>query len=247
LQGRISRRIAAAAIFAALYAILRLIPISPLIGVKSTLTLGEIFSPLTGIILGPFAGGISILIGTYLTVLFGRPLVFSGLDFIPGVIAAITAGLAINRGIRWSVYLSLILFAIFTLDPLSPKLIYIGQLAIPFLWMHILSVVTILTITSLKRRTNGFAIDQILIAAIIFISTMNAHVAGGIMFQNVLVRMTGSISPSALPDLWNIIFLVYPIERLFFIIVGSALAIPVLKTIPKQTLAMLRGQSKKQL
>ncbi|MDA4118608.1 MAG: ECF transporter S component, partial [Thaumarchaeota archaeon] len=60
-----TRRIAAVAVFAAVYAVLSLIPVSRLINNVSFLTMAETFSPLTGMILGPVDGGLSVLIGTF--------------------------------------------------------------------------------------------------------------------------------------------------------------------------------------
>lgn len=239
-----SRRIAAVAIFASLYAALRLIPVSPLIGVRSSLTMGEVFSPLAGMILGPLAGGLSVLVGTFLTVAMGRPLVFNGLDFIPGVIAAVTAGLAIQGRIIWSVGLSAVLIAIFSIDPLSVTTVPVGQVTLPFLWMHILAVLAALVV-AWRVGTRDIALSNpIFIATVIFISTMSAHVSGGIMFENVLVRINRILEPEELAATWKVIFYIYPFERLFFLIAASILAISVLKTVPRQTLEILRGHKK---
>jgi hypothetical protein len=239
-----SRRVAAIAVFAALYGILRLIPVSPLIGLRSSLTMGEVFSPLAGMVLGPIAGGLSVLLGTFLTVVLGRPLSFDGLDFIPGVVAALTAGLAMNGRVRWSVGLSILLMAIFTIDPLSAVTVPVGQFQVPFLWMHILSVITMLAVAWRVGRSEAGISNPLFIVAVVFISTMNAHVSGSIMFENVLVRINGVLKPEALSGIWKLIFFVYPFERAFFLIVGSVLAIPVLRTLSKRALGLLRGRTK---
>ena len=74
-----------------------------------------------------------------------------------------------------------------------------------------------------------------MIASIVFISTMNAHVAGGIMTENVLFRINGVnfFGDRGQVGYWTLIFCVYPIERIFFTIVGTLLAIPVLRVIPR--------------
>lgn len=237
-----SRRIAAIAIFAALYAVLRLIPVSPLIGLRSSLTMGEIFSPLAGMVLGPIAGGLSVLLGTFLTVVLGRPLAFDGLDFIPGVVAAVTAGFAMKGRVRWSVGLAFLLMAIFTVDPLSVTTVSVGQVQVPFLWMHGLSVFSVFVVAlRVLKRESGIS-NPLYIAAVVFISTMNAHVSGSIMFENVLVRINGVLKPDALSGIWKLVFFVYPFERTFFVIAGSILAIPVLRTLPRHTLDVLRGR-----
>jgi hypothetical protein len=238
-----TRRVGAAAIFAAVYAVLNLIPVSPLIGPSGRfLFLGNIFSPLAGMILGPLTGGFAMLVGTFLSVALGKPLSFDGLDFIPAVVSAVTAGFAMSGRVRWSVTLSFGLFAIFSADPLSPKFIEVGSVPVPYLWMHLLSVAVILVVVTIGTRRASFP-KGIFIAATVFLSTMNAHVAGGIMYENVLVRINGTVSPSAIAGFWNVIFFVYPLERAFFTVAGSILAIAVMRALPKQTIQTLAGES----
>jgi len=231
-----TRRLALAAILATLYAVLRLIPVTSLVGINSTLTMAETFSPLVGMILGPFVGALSVFVGSFLVVVLGRPLVFDGLDFLPGVLAAMTAGLALRGKTYWVVALSAALILIYDVDPLSSPVIFVGGVPVPFLWMHILAAVTYFA----AARIGGIG-SRLHIVATVFVSTMNAHVAGSIMFENVLVRVNHALSPSALAGTWNFVFYLYPIERVFFTVVGAIIALAVLRAVPKERLQQLRG------
>jgi len=51
------------------------------------------------------------------------------------------------------------------------------------------------------------------------------------MFENVLGRINGVIRPSDFPSLWQRIFFLYPVERAFFAIAGTLIAIPVLRAL----------------
>ena len=183
-----------------------------------------------------------MLVGTFISVALGKPLGFDGLDFIPAVVSAATAGFAMAGRVRWSVTLSFGLFAIFSVDSLSPKFIEVGNVPVPYLWMHLLSVAVIFVVVAVGSRRTTFP-RGIFIAATVFLSTMNSHVAGGIMYENVLVRINGTVSPDALAGFWNAIFYVYPLERAFFTAAGSILAIAVMRALPKQTLQSLSGES----
>ncbi|TLY03934.1 MAG: hypothetical protein E6K95_03385, partial [Thaumarchaeota archaeon] len=97
-----SKRIAYASVFAVVYSITRLIPISAYVGISSTFTLGETFSPLAGMLFGPYVGALSVTLGTFIDFLLGRPVIFDGLDFVPGAVAAATAGLSFTGRIRES-------------------------------------------------------------------------------------------------------------------------------------------------
>ena len=238
-----TRRVGAAAVFAAVYAVLNTIPVSPLIGASGRfLTLGNIFSPLAGMILGPLTGGVSMLVGTFVSVALGKPLTFDGLDFIPAVVATVTAGFAMSGRLRWSVTLSVALFAVFSADPLSPKSVPVDGIPVPYLWMHLLSVVTILVVLAVESRSTRLP-KQAFTAATVFLATMNAHVAGGIVYENVLVRINGVLTSGAIAATWKTIFFVYPIERTFFTVVGSILAIAVIRALPKQMMGSLHPES----
>lgn len=234
-----TRRIATIAIFAAIYAILDQVPVSRLIGANSTLTLAEVFSPLAGMILGPFAGAASVVLGTFVAAP-GHPLVFDGFDFIPALMAALTAGFAIRRRASWVVALSIALLAVYSLDPYSQPLISVGSVPVPYYWLQIVGVLAYATVWYSGRKGLRFATSDVLVVTIVLLSTMNAEVGGGIMYENVFV-LTGVESAKAMIASWPTFFYVYPIERTFFTVVGSVLAIPILRAIPRQTLAILRG------
>ncbi len=236
-----SRRIATIAIFAAIYALLDQVPVSKLIGANSTLTLAEVFSPLAGMILGPFAGGASVVLGTFVAAP-GHPLVFDGLDFIPPLMAALTAGLAIKKKAPWAIALSNALLAIYSLDPYSQPLISVDSVLVPYYWLQIVGIVAYAAVAYSAKSGFKFATSDVLVVAIVLLSTMNAEVGGGIMYENVFV-FTGVYSAKAMIDSWQYFFYAYPVERTFFTVVGSILAIPVLRAIPRQTLETLRGRS----
>ena len=74
--------IATIAVFSALYGVIRLVPLGPMIGLSAYFSVSDSLAPLYGLLLGPFTGGISIIIGTALGWLIGKPVIFLGLDFL---------------------------------------------------------------------------------------------------------------------------------------------------------------------
>jgi len=241
LQSRIgTRRLATIAIFAAIYAVLSLIPVSRLVGNLSFLTMAEVFSPLAGMVLGPFEGGLAVLVGTFAGIALGHPVAFDGLDFIPGVIAAVTAGYAMKGNVRVTVALSLVMYAVYMLDPLSATVVYVGGVPVPFLWMHALSLAIFVSFSYMQKRGVSFTTQAVVITSVVFLSTMNAHVAGAIMTENVYVRINQTYSAAGMLGLWKIIFYAYPAERIFFAAIGSILAIGVFRAIPPDTIRQLR-------
>ncbi len=229
-----SRRIASAALFAVIYSITRLIPIAPYVGISSYLTFGETLSPLAGMLLGPVAGGGSVVIGTFLDFFLGRPVVFDGLDFLPGLASAVTAGLFFSGRRKVGFAIPIALMVIYTLDPLSAGLVSVGPLYIPFLWMHILSVLAMVGVWLMTTRGKLQTSSWVYVAATIFLATMTAHVMGSIVYENILVRVNGSLSATAIKSVWSGLIYVYPPERIFFTIAGTIIALPVLRSLARR-------------
>jgi hypothetical protein len=85
--------IASIAVFSALYAVLRIMQTIPMIGAQgASFSLSDVLAPLYGIILGPFGGGASVVIGTFLAMAMGKPVIFLGLDFLPALVNAVAWG-----------------------------------------------------------------------------------------------------------------------------------------------------------
>src|SRR5207247_490267 len=200
-------------------------PISAYVGISSTLTFGETFSPLAGMLFGPYVGALSVTLGTFLDFLLGRPVIFDGLDFLPGAVAAATAGLAFTGRIRESLALPILFMALFTVDPLSRSLISVGSAEVPFLWLHLLSVMGMGVVWVLITKRGKDQSGWLFIASTVFLSTMSAHVAGSVIYENVLGRINAVIPPSTFPSRWEAVFFLYPVESAFFTIAGTLIAI----------------------
>ena len=235
---RVVRRtslVAGAAVFAVLYAILGLIPVSPYIGIGSFLTFREVVSPLAGMIFGPLTGGFSMIIGNFVDFAFGKPVVFDFLDFVPDLASAILAGLVFTGRRRAALALPLVLMAWYSLDPLSLDAVVVWGTTIPFLWMHLLSVATLALALIYEARGKLTRLHPAFVAATVFASTMTGHVAGSILYENILGRINGVLTPQALAASFEAIFYAYPAERTLFLVFGTAVAFPVLRSLSRRT------------
>jgi len=231
---RISRRIAYVSVFSVVYSLTRQFPVSAYVGLNSTLTLGEAFSPLAGMLFGPYVGASSVTLGTFLAFALGRPIVFDGLDFVPGAVAAAVAGFCFTGRKKESLATPLAFMAIYSIDPLSENLVSAGPFVIPFLWMHLLAVLSMAVVWLSATRLKLEHSSWLFIAATVFLSTMSAHVAGSVLYENVLVRINMVLSPPRIQSLWTTIFYLYPVERVLFTSVGTIIALPVIRTISRR-------------
>ncbi len=231
---RVARRsylAASAAVFAAVYALLGLFPVSPYVGISSFLTFREVVSPLAGMVFGPLTGGLSMVVGNFVDFALGKPVVFDFLDFIPDMVTAVVAGLAFTGRRKAAIALPLFLLLWYSADPLSLNAVEVAGVQVPFLWMHILSVAALGIALLYEGAGRMGRLHPAFVASTVFASTMAGHVAGSVLYENILVRVNGVLTPQALMENWNLIFFYYPPERILFTVVGTLVALPVLRAI----------------
>lgn len=239
-----TKQIALLTIFTALYIVLRFIPFSMLIGpTGGFLSVSDFLAPIFGILLGPYFGGLAVLLGNFGAIGLGRPIMFYGLDFLPDFMAAISTGfLAQNRRSRWAIVvaINIALFGIFMVNPLTA--IFIGP--VPFAWLHIVALIVLLSPFSLMAAKWLQTIDykKVMsgVAIFTFIGAMIQHLTGNILFEVVLGQITGAIPVHSdiigasflgnpgVPGIWAVVFVAYPIERLILIIAAILVGTPLI-------------------
>ncbi|MGD0146245.1 MAG: hypothetical protein ABSB53_05265 [Nitrososphaerales archaeon] len=226
--------VASASLFAVVYAVLGLFPVSAIIGASGFLTFREVVSPLTGMLFGPVVGGFSMVLGNFVDFAMGKPIVFDFLDFIPDLVSAVVAGLAFTGHRKAAVGFPLLLLAWFTLDPLSPVMVSVGGVDIPFLWMHVISMGVLSGALLYEKRGSLARLSPAFVGAVAFGSTMSGHVAGNIMYENVIFRLDGVIPPDGYQAFWTLAFYAYPLERVFYTVLGTMVAYSVLRAVSRR-------------
>jgi len=239
-----NKNVAIIASFSVIYAFLRIIPTFPLIGMPgASFSTADILAPLYGIILGATLGSISIILGTFLAIIFGKPLIFLGFDFLPGMSAAIIASLLI-KGNKKIVLVALILIpAIYWMLPLTDFWVSVRGISFPYNWMHIIIFLLILSpiykkleINKIKNNIKENKIKTTTVISLLLIfytSTLFQHMVGGIVFVTTIGIIQETIAPDAFPGLWKTFFYLYPIERTILAVTTTILSIPLLKTLYK--------------
>ncbi|MEM2634905.1 MAG: hypothetical protein QW372_05500 [Nitrososphaerales archaeon] len=224
--------------FSVLYAIIRLIPTFPMIGIATTFTASDILAPLYGIVFGPLIDSLSIIIGTYLSILLGRQLIFLGLDFLPGALNAITLGFLMIGKRIYVLSLFLIILIIYAIHPLSLVIVHLpffNNIPMLYNWLHILSFIILISpfgkwsVLWVKSNSTIQLARGIFILS--FIGTMIQHLTGSILFETVFGLILQVIKIEAWPKLWFSIFFIYPFERFLIILITTLIGTPLLKAI----------------
>ena len=226
--------VAGAAVFAVIYAILGLFPVSAYVGVSSFLTFREVVSPLAGMLFGPLTGGFSMIIGNFVDFAFNKPVVFDYLDFVPDLASAVVAGLVFTGRRKIALALPLALLVWYSLDPISADVISVQGTPVPFYWMHALSIIVLGIALAFEARGRLSRLNPAFVASTVFASTMAGHMAGNILYENITVRVNQLFSAQTLQANWGVIFYAYPAERILFTVLGTAIAVPVLRAVSKR-------------
>lgn len=217
-------------IFASLYAVLSFASFFPVIGAAGKfITMATVIAPLIGLILGPWIGTASIIIGGTIGMSIAPTL--SPMSFVGSVAAAMCSGLLYRSNWRvLAISYLLLLFVLLFYPTVGPVWFY------PFfVWFHLVALIILVSPiqwkaaeflhgkSSASRLTVGVAI-------LAFLSTMLGHVAGTITFET----LSGLLIIPQQPfwqSFWLSIALVYPVERLIITSIATAFGVPLIKAL----------------
>jgi len=211
-----TRSLAAIGVFAALQAVVSVIPFSIAIGVNGSITLGVVTAPLFGLLLGFGAGTIAVLVGSVVG-LFINPsgAIFGLLTAVPPALAAFSAG-SVRAGRGYLAGIIILLSVItFYANPIARESIF-------YPWLHIIAL--ILALSPVSK-----------LAATYLNSTSLKKIAVGVGFAAFVGTLADQAFGSALgiwifslpPSVWNLIMYVYPIERTVTVAIVTIIGAPV--------------------
>ena len=220
------RLVPLAATFAAVYAILRLMPIFLMIGGSGRVfSTTEFVAPLLGIILGPYVGSVAGVIGTFLGIMLTGRMNFFGLDFLPIMVNASVLGLLMRRRIIPAILLYSALIVLFFAHPSTLHFVSWsfpgGTVPVPFVWLHIITwtlLVSPLSMKSIEWISGASEKKRVTAACILsLIGTTAQHLTGTLLFASMAAPLMG-MTPTTLNATWAAVFYTYPIERLAIIL-----------------------------
>ena len=170
-------------IFAALDAVIRLVPATYAIGLYKFFSLGWVFSPIMGILIGPFAGFAAAILGSLIRASIAPfKWTFGPLTpFLPAI-SALQAGL-LTRG-KYSLILSLAAFAVLLSLMLTWLYLPTGQIVWPVALYYLAGLALIPLARICLNRSGKWLI--IALISVAYVSNISQHALGNILSATLL-------------------------------------------------------------
>jgi len=238
-----TKEIALLICFTALYTYFSFIPAFPIIGLQGgAITLAAITAPIIGIILGPYLGMLSALLGGTVR-LFFAPILFAP-SFAAGIITAVFAGSLYEnkRSTCAFMYFSLLFF--FGFYPfVGPVWLYPV-----FMWFQIIGFLVLISplqsMASKNMRNPNNNSKLLSSFFIVFLtSTLSGQIAGSLVFE--LISWPIFIANvNFWTGLWQLLTWLYPIERIIIALSSTFVGVFLYKILIHTNLMPFLNQSK---
>ena len=238
-----TKSMALTACFAALYVVLSLWNLFPVIGTEGKwINAAVVMAPLFGIILGPYFGVLAITIGGIAGSFFQITGPFGPLSFVPHAAAAFCSGLLTIKRQKICIVTYapfLFLFAFFpVVGPiwLWPAVVWLDMIGLIALASPLQSkaVDAVNEASSSLRLILGIATTCL--TAVLF-----GHVVGNVLFEALYLQVNSSVD--FWRSTWQGLMFLYPIERGSIVLAATFVGTPLVKTLRMYELRTLKASS----
>jgi hypothetical protein len=217
-----------AAVFSAIYVILRIVPTFSMVGISGQFTAGDLILTSIAAIAGLWSGIVSVLVGSVISYAV-RPPIFFGLDFLPAVVNVSIAALLLSgrRKVAQAIYIAILVGFL-----VSPYSLLYGYDQVPYVWLHLLALAVLLSPVTARVRfwvKRGGFLGVVAFAVLAFVGTMAQHLTGGLLYE-FSVGYVGGLAPAGFTAIWRVIFFLYPPERLVIVAVSTILAVAIFRS-----------------
>lgn len=215
--------------FAALYAVFCLFPIFQIVGLPSKfITLAAITAPIIGMLLGPYLGALSTILGGTIAFSLGH---FSPPSFVAGVVAAFSAGM-IHFGRR-----SLCAFAYFSLLFFFGFYPFVGPVWLypQLMWFQVIGFLVLVSpLQSVAVRNAWNSKSDAKLMPVFFVtsltSTLAGQIAGSLTFE-ILSWPIFIADVNAWKLNWQLITWLYPVERIVISLAATFIGVALQKVL----------------
>jgi len=238
-----AREIALLICFTALYTYFSFIPAFPIVGLQGgAITLAAIAAPIIGMILGPYLGMLSALLGGMVR-LFFAPILFAP-GFAAGIVTAVFAGMLYENRRSVSAFMYFSLLFLFGFYPfVGPVWLY------PlFMWFQIAGFLVLISplqsmaSKNMRKPNNNSKLFSAFF--IVFLtSTLAGQIAGSLVFE--LISWPIFMADVGFwTGLWQLLTWLYPIERIIIALSATFVGVFLYKILIHANLMPFLNQSK---
>lgn len=100
--------------------------------------------------------------------------------------------------------------------------------------MHAASVVILAAALYLESSRRIQRLSWAFVGSVVFASTMAGHIMGGILTEYVYLSQGILFGAGSVGAYWSTVFFLYPAERVFLTLAGTAVALPVLRALSRR-------------
>ncbi|MDI6846577.1 MAG: hypothetical protein QMD23_00360 [Candidatus Bathyarchaeia archaeon] len=210
--------------FTALYTYFSFIPAFPIVGLQGgAITLAAITAPIIGIILGPYLGMLSTLLGGIVGLFFAPS--FFPPSLISGIVTAVFAGMLYvgKRSVCAFAYFSLLFF--FGFYPFVGP-VWLCPLSMWFQIIGFLVLTSPLQSMALKNMRNFNNYSRLLLAffTVSLTSTLAGQIAGSLTFELISWPIFME-DVNFWTGLWQLLTWLYPIERIIIALIATFIGV----------------------
>jgi len=225
--------------FAAFYALGRLIPFSQFIGASGFVPISDSFILLYALLLGPVAGSLSAVLGTVISYFLGKAPIFLGLDFLTPFAGVLVASLMLRRRNLKAIFAAfLFLLVAFNLSPLSLPFVSLPVLGrVPWVWLHLVALATLAAYAILGKGPVSPEdppwTTLAKCASSSFVGLLFQQLVGDLLFEATFGLYSGE-GLSWWRGEWTVDFFAYPLEWISFTIISVIIAFPIYRLVSKR-------------
>jgi hypothetical protein len=215
--------------FTAVYAVFAAIPIFQILGMpNASITAAAITAPIIGILLGPYMGTLSVILGGTISFSFGF---FSPMSFVSGIVASLCAGLLYNGRRAWCFVVYLLSLMMLSFYPsIGPAWLF--PLYSWFQVAGLLLLVSPLESMAIKNLKSAKVSSCFLS---FFVVSLTSTLAGQISGSFTALATIPSLASAWLLN-FQVLTVQYPIERIVIAFGSALIGVPLFRILQSSNL-----------
>ena len=226
-----AKKVALVVCFTALYTVFAAIPIFQLVGSAGRISAAAIMAPIIGVLLGPYLGALSALLGGTIGLSYGS---FLPMSFVSGIVATLCAGLLYDGKRVWCF---IIYFLFLVLHGFYPGIGPVWLFPL-YMWFQIVGLL-LLTSPLLSRAIRNIRskdIPAVLLSFFAFalVSTLAGQISGSLTGLTLIRNL-----PETQLGIFQVLTVQYPAERITIALGAAFIGAPLFRIIRSANLLRL--------